>query len=268
MTHPTSGRAPVRRAGSIALNLVHAGILSAGFAFLVAHGLPESRSAIALNQLVEVSDSSQPASSAGADIPLDPAFSAAISGADGIQREEPAAAVAVAQTASQEISEILFEVDQDAALSEEMQRVRDWVSRRYRVSPIVLEPVLAQAEDSARSHGLDPLLIVAMMAIESSFNPFAESHMGAQGLMQVIPRYHQDKIGEGAGEDALFDPVLNVQVGTMVLVEGIRRFGDLQAALQYYGGARNDPKLGYSRKVLAMRDRISSAARASEAGDA
>jgi hypothetical protein len=154
---------------------------------------------------------------------------------------------------------------EEVALSEEMQRVRDWVSRRYRVSSVALEPVLAEAENSARGAGLDPLLIVAMMAVESSFNPFAESNMGAQGLMQVIPRWHMDKIGEDAGEDALFDPLLNVQVGTQVLVEGLQRYGSLQAALQYYGGARNDPEARYSKRVLAMKDQIASVARAGDA---
>lgn len=152
----------------------------------------------------------------------------------------------------------------EVALSDEMQRVRDWVARRYRVSSIALEPVLAEAENSAREAGLDPLLIVAMMAVESSFNPFAESDVGAQGLMQVIPRWHKDKIGEDAGDDALFDPLLNVQVGTQVLVEGLQRYGTLQAALQYYGGARNDPEARYSKKVLAMKQRIVSAARAND----
>lgn len=151
-------------------------------------------------------------------------------------------------------------------LSEEMQRVRDWVSRRYRVSSVALEPVLAVAEESAKDAGLDPLLIVAMMAIESSFNPMAESNAGAQGLMQVIPRWHMDKIGEDAPEDILFDPLVNVQVGTKVLVEGLQRYGTLQAALQYYGGARKDPEARYSKRVMAMKRQLASAAKAD--GDA
>ncbi len=154
----------------------------------------------------------------------------------------------------------------EVALSEEMQRVRDWVSRKYRVSGVALEPVLAVAEESAKGAGLDPLLIVAMMAIESSFNPMAESHAGAQGLMQVIPKWHMDKIGENAPDDILFDPLVNVQVGTKVLVEGLQRYGTLQAALQYYGGARNDPEARYTKRVMAMKRQIMSAARSN--GDA
>ena len=147
-----------------------------------------------------------------------------------------------------------------AVLSAEMQRVRDYVARRYRVSTRALEPVLAAAEQSGRSLGIDPLLIVAVMAIESSFNPFAESQLGAQGLMQVIPRFHMDKIGDDQGDDALFDPLLNIQVGTRVLVEGLHRFGSMQEALQYYGGARSDPNATYANKVMAMQRRLMSAA--------
>ena len=165
------------------------------------------------------------------------------------------------------IDDALAAAPAPVVLSSEMKRVRDYVARRYRVSTRALEPVLAAAETSGQSLGIDPLLIVAVMAIESSFNPFAESHMGAQGLMQVIPRFHMDKIGEGQGEDALFDPLLNVQVGTQVLQEGLRRFGSMQAALQYYGGAISDPEANYANKVLAMKSRLMSAARRKAGAD-
>ena len=163
------------------------------------------------------------------------------------------------------IFEATVEPESEPALSAEMQRVRDWVTSSYSVSEGVIEPVLVQAEDSARKAGVDPMLLVAMMAVESSFNPRAQSRAGAQGLMQVIPRFHMDKIGEDAPRDALFDPLFNVEVGTLVLVEGLRRFGSLQAALQYYGGARNDPAKRYSKKVIALKQRIKAVARSGDA---
>ncbi|MCB1906979.1 MAG: lytic transglycosylase domain-containing protein [Rhodocyclaceae bacterium] len=155
-------------------------------------------------------------------------------------------------------------IDQAApALSREMTKVKAYVARRYRVSQVALEPLLAEAEAVGGQLGLDPFLLVAMIAIESSFNPFAESTVGAQGLMQVIPRFHMDKIGDDADESALFDPRLNIRVGALVLKEGLRRYGSMQSALQYYGGALQDPKAGYARKVLAMKARLKSAAGAS-----
>lgn len=149
-----------------------------------------------------------------------------------------------------------------AELSPALDRVRSYVARRYRVSQSALLEPLARAEQSAEELGLDPLLIVAVMAIESSFNPLAESTMGAQGLMQVIPRFHQDKIGPEATPNALFDPVTNVRVGALVIQEGLKRYGTLVSALQYYGGALNDENTRYAKKVLSMQARLAAVAAA------
>lgn len=176
------------------------------------------------------------------------------------------AAAAAQDTAQAPVAQASVEIPRSkpvasaGGLSAEMLGVRDFVAQRYKISTRTLEPLLTAAELSGRKLGIDPLLIVAVMAIESSFNPFAESNMGAQGLMQVIPRFHLDKIGRNAAEDALFDPTLNIRVGTMVLVEGMQRFGTLQSALQYYGGALRDPNASYANKVLAMKKRLVAAA--------
>lgn len=159
-----------------------------------------------------------------------------------------------------DLETVLPDAFDQGELSQQMQRVCEWVAKRYRVSGDELAPVLAEAESSARNAGLDPLLIVAMMAVESSFNPLAESRMGARGLMQVIPRWHMDKIAADADEDVFFDPLVNVQVGTKVLVEGLQRYGSLQEALQYYNGARNDPEARYTKKVLAIKAQLASVA--------
>ena len=149
-----------------------------------------------------------------------------------------------------------------AELSPALDRVRSYVARRYRVSQSALLEPLARAEQSAEELGLDPLLIVAVMAIESSFNPLAESTVGAQGLMQVIPRFHQDKIGPEATPNALFDPVTNVRVGALVIQEGLQRYGSLVSALQYYGGALKDENARYAKKVLSMQARLAAVAAA------
>jgi len=79
------------------------------------------------------------------------------------------------------------------------------------------------------------------MAIESRYNPVAESSMGAKGLMQVIPRFHPEKLIEHGGDDALLDPEVNIRVGTWVLHEYLRHLGDLESALQKYAGALDEP---------------------------
>ncbi|MEF8712043.1 MAG: transglycosylase SLT domain-containing protein [Accumulibacter sp.] len=144
-----------------------------------------------------------------------------------------------------------------------LQRVLDFVSRRYRVAPEALVPIFEAAQAVGRERRLDPLLIIAIIGIESRFNPFAESASGAKGLMQVIPGYHLDKIPQGAGLQPFLDPVTNIQVGVHVLEEAIRWRGSLTAGLQHYGGAPDDPDTGYANKVLAEKERLEQAARRS-----
>lgn len=147
------------------------------------------------------------------------------------------------------------------ALSPQMKRVVDYLSRRYRVSSLGVVPLVASAEDAGRRVGLDPLLLVAVMAVESSFNPIAESPMGAQGLMQVIPRFHQEKIVDQGSDASLLDPQTNIVVGARVLKEYLVRTGSMQSALQVYNGASNDAVGSlYAAKVMAERQRLEAAA--------
>lgn len=251
MDHATRLPAPLRRAGRFLINLTHGSLLVGGIAaggIVLSGSLPQGSAALFATVAPESLTAVAASATTGA---------AALATAAAV----PAPAAPAAQPV------VAVEVPEEA-LSGEMLRVRDWVSRRYRVSSLVLEPVLIAAQDAGELTGIDPLLIVAVMAVESSFNPYAESASGAQGLMQVIPRFHMDKIGKGGGHDALFDPELNVRVGTLVLHEGLRRYGSLQAALQYYGGALSDPDASYANKVLAMKQRLKAAAGRKVATDA
>lgn len=152
------------------------------------------------------------------------------------------------------------EVDPAAeTLSARMRGAMDYVSRRYHVSSDALEPIFATAQAAGRQLHLDPLLIIAVIGIESRFNPFSESVVGAKGLMQVMPRFHQDKLPEDADHAAFLDPVINVQVGAKVLKESIRRNGGLENGLQQFGGAIGDPDRRYSSKVLAEKQRLEQA---------
>jgi len=152
------------------------------------------------------------------------------------------------------------EIDPAAeTLSARMRGAMDYVSRRYRVAPDALEPIFATAQSAGRQLHLDPLLIIAVIGIESRFNPFSESVVGAKGLMQVMPRFHQDKLPEDADQAAFLDPVINVQVGAKVLKESIRRNGGLESGLQQFAGAIGDPERRYSTKVLAEKQRLEQA---------
>ena len=147
-------------------------------------------------------------------------------------------------------------------LSPRMQSALDYVARRYRVSEEALVPVFELAESAGQQRRIDPLLIVAVIGIESGFNPFAESAMGAQGLMQIIPRFHMDKVPDASVDKPFLDPVVNIMIGTHVLEEAIRRRGGLVAGLQYYGGA-SDQEDRYANRVLAEKARLEQAVKRS-----
>ncbi len=144
-------------------------------------------------------------------------------------------------------------------LSVAMAAALDAVAQRYRVSPEALQPIFHAAQQAAKD--IDPLLIIAIIGIESGFNPMAQSVMGAQGLMQVIPRFHRDKLPPEAAASGLLDPVSNVRVGAQVLQEAIHRQGGLVEGLQHYAGASDDPDRGYSSRVIAEKQRLELAAR-------
>ena len=117
--------------------------------------------------------------------------------------------------------------------------------------------MVAEAYSTGSRVKLDPTLILAVMAIESNFNPFAQSPVGAQGLMQVMTRIHTDKYQNVGGQLAAFDPVTNLRVGVRVLQECIARAGSLEGGLRYYVGAANLPSDGgYAAKVLAEHFRL------------
>jgi len=146
------------------------------------------------------------------------------------------------------------------SLSPRMRGALDYVSRRYRVADEALLPIFSAAQATARELHLDPLLIIAVIGVESGFNPFSQSVVGAQGLMQVIPRFHLDKLPEEIPGASFLDPVTNVQVGARVLKESIRRNGGLEEGLQQFGGAISDPERRYAGKVLAEKQRLEQAA--------
>jgi soluble lytic murein transglycosylase-like protein len=144
----------------------------------------------------------------------------------------------------------------EAAPTREQRALAEYIARRYRVAESASEEFVAAAYRVGREFSVDPVLILAVMAIESRYNPVAESSMGAKGLMQVIPRFHPEKLAEHGGDDSLLDPEVNIRVGTWVLHEYLRLHGELEPALQKYAGALDEPTSQYAGKVLAEKARL------------
>ncbi len=137
-------------------------------------------------------------------------------------------------------------------LPSQQARLAQWISRRYRVAPEPVSALVREAWETGRRARLDPTLILAIMAIESRFNPFAQSQVGAQGLMQVMTHVHDDKYESFGGTHAAFDPVTNLRVGVQVLKESIARGGSIEEGLRHYVGAALLPDDGgYASKIIS-----------------
>lgn len=146
-------------------------------------------------------------------------------------------------------------------LTRQQAAVAQWISRRYKVAPEPISRLVQEAWTIGQRASLDPTLILAIMAIESSFNPFAQSPVGAQGLMQVLTRVHDDKYEAFGGTHAAFDPISNLRVGVQVLKECIARAGGVQEGLRYYvGAALSETDGGYVGRVLTEQGHLRSVA--------
>ncbi|NPT56711.1 lytic transglycosylase domain-containing protein [Paraburkholderia elongata] len=143
----------------------------------------------------------------------------------------------------------------------EQDLVASYLARRYRVAQGPVSELVKAAFDTGREVDLDPLLLLSVMAIESGFNPYAESGVGAQGLMQVMSKVHSDKFQYFGGQSAALEPVANIKVGALVLKDCIARGGSLPGGLRLYVGSTSPDDGGYGAKVMAERGRLRDVAR-------
>lgn len=126
------------------------------------------------------------------------------------------------------------------------------IAEHYKVSPERAMSIVADAHVEAAKHGLDPVLVLSVIATESSFNPNARSSAGAMGLMQAIPRFHPDSLQRvGVSPAELYHPRKNIQVGTDILSKYLKLSqGNVTSALQRYNGSLKDKSRKYSNKVF------------------
>jgi soluble lytic murein transglycosylase-like protein len=141
-----------------------------------------------------------------------------------------------------------------SATGPQAEALRNYISRKYKVAYDATGPLLNTVYKVSREKKLDPLLVLAVIAIESRYNPLAESHVGAQGLMQVMTSVHQDKF-DAVGKTAL-DPAANIGVGATILRDCINRRGSVDGGLACYVGATGPDDNGYGAKVQAERRRL------------
>jgi soluble lytic murein transglycosylase-like protein len=170
--------------------------------------------------------------------------------------DAPAKPLALSNTIS---TALPIEVESKSTrLSRQQQMlVSEWISKRYHVAGDATYMLVSATYQTADELKLDPLLILAVMAIESGFNPFAESPVGAQGLMQVMSKLHHEKFEDLGGVKAALNPVANIKVGSLILKDYVKRGGSVEAGLKLYVGAADlENDAGYGAKVLAEYRRL------------
>ncbi|EFV96027.1 transglycosylase SLT domain protein [Lautropia mirabilis ATCC 51599] len=130
------------------------------------------------------------------------------------------------------------------------------IARKYRVNASSVEQYMGYARQSGKTYNVDPYLIMAVMATESSFNPRAQSRVGAQGLMQVHTKMHRKRFKPYGSTDTVWEPKVNIQVGSSILSDYLKRYGgsERRALKAYVGAARMSHDGGYGNKVLRRRD--------------
>lgn len=145
----------------------------------------------------------------------------------------------------------------------ERHAVASHLASKYRISLAESYQYVKHAVEVANEVNLDPMLLLAVMATESSFNPNAQSRAGAQGLMQVLTRVHTEKFEPYGGTVAAFVPEANIRVGALILKACIAKAGSLEAGLRSYLGAPNASSgpNSYTSKVIAEREELNDVAR-------
>jgi soluble lytic murein transglycosylase-like protein len=144
-----------------------------------------------------------------------------------------------------------------ARLDAKGQRAAEYLAQHYRIARVAADLIVSEAYKSGKANKIDPLLILAVIGVESRLNPLAESSVGALGLMQALPEAHPEKIERIGDQGYILNIADNIRVGSDALGEYLRRFGGNEVlALQQYNGSLNDQSRRYSAKVLALRSKI------------
>jgi soluble lytic murein transglycosylase-like protein len=168
--------------------------------------------------------------------------------------------VSMAQSAFQTPPVDSLFVSRPSGLTPEQARAAHWIAKRYRVAQGAVEQIVGHAFEAAELFRLDPYLVLAVIAVESRFNPLAESSAGAKGLMQIMAEVHMEKFQALGGGDLVLTPWANIRVGATILREYLDRYRNLDSALRAYVGVGPSGVTEYPEKVLRERSRIVAAA--------
>jgi soluble lytic murein transglycosylase-like protein len=173
-----------------------------------------------------------------------------------------AAAAGTGSTAARAAKVVPAAGTTDALTAKSEQNLIGYLARKWRVADAAVTQIVQTALRASQEHKVDPLLVLAVLSVESGFNPYAESHAGAQGLMQVMTSVHKEKFERFGGQEAALHPVANIFVGAQILADVVQRGGSMEQGLKLYVGAGNlEHDSGYGARVLGERTRLANATR-------
>lgn len=143
--------------------------------------------------------------------------------------------------------------DEVQVRADQVRKLTTYIEETYRIDRSKAVAIVTEAVYNGSKHDVRPELILAIIAVESSYQEKAVSRAGARGLMQIMPRAHPDKVRAIGGVKALFDPKKNISTGVKILNEYLSRSeGNLSKALLRYNGSLSDSKARYSRRVMTF----------------
>jgi len=159
-------------------------------------------------------------------------------------------------------------VDNDISANRQTQKARaltSFIQDKFNIPQSKASTIVAEAFRNGRKRDLQPELILAVIAVESTFKEKAVSPVGARGLMQVMPSAHPKKIKSIGGLRALYDPKKNISIGTHILAQYLDlSAGNLRRTLLRYNGSLRDPRSRYPEKVLRVYNQMKNTAKLNE----
>ena len=142
------------------------------------------------------------------------------------------------------------------------QRIHEASKKIIQINPSVeieeAQTIVEKAIKWGKKFGLEPALLLGVMYAESTFDRHAISHVGAFGLMQVLPRWHTEKFikaREKLGNPEPFDIETNIYLGSWVLKDCISKYKNISTGLKCFNGSVG-MDTNYHIKVLAGKQKF------------
>lgn len=135
-----------------------------------------------------------------------------------------------------------------------INKLAGYIQKKYKVTEHKAASIVTEAIRNAEKYdGLEPELILAVIAVESTFKERAVGQQGSRGLMQVLPKAHPGKVKAIGGVHQLFDPGKNILTGSRILASYVEDSnGNLKRALLRYNGGDGSGSRSYAEKVMRI----------------